>query len=54
MGVVGADVFAVSSCFWNGLTVFGRKNDGVLVPLFLDGFQISLQNMTPRVKSSQN
>ena len=54
VGVVGADGFAVSSCFWNGLTVYGRKNDGFLVPLFLDRFQISLQNMTRGVKSSQN
>ena len=53
-GVVGADSCAVSSRFWNGLMVFGRKNDGFSVPLFLDGFQISLQNMTRGVKSSQN
>ena len=25
VGVVGTDGFAVSSCFWNGLLVFGRK-----------------------------
>ena len=46
--------FAVSSCFWNGLTVFGRKNDGFTVPLFLKSFQISSQNMSGGVILSQN
>ena len=31
---------AVSSCFWNSLKPFGRKNDGFTVPFFLNGFQI--------------
>ena len=40
----------VSSCFWNGLMVFGRKNDGFAVPLFLKGFQISSQNLIREVR----
>ena len=36
--------FAVSSCFWSGLTVFSRKTDGFTVPFFLNGFQISSQS----------
>ena len=46
--------FAVSSFFWNGLTAFALKNDGVTVPLFLSGFQISSQNMIRGVKLSLN
>ena len=48
------DGFAVSSCFWDGLTVFGSKNDGFTVPLFLNGFQNSSQNLIRSVKLSQN
>ena len=43
---------AVSSCFWNGLTVFGHRNDGFTVPLFLNGFQISSQNIIREVTLS--
>ena len=46
--------FAVSSCFWNGLTVFGRNHDGFTVSLFLNVFQICSQNMIREVKLSQN
>ena len=47
------DGFAVSSCFWDGLTVFGSKNDGFTVPFFLKGFQISSQDLIRAVKLSQ-
>ena len=47
------DGFAVSSCFWDGLTVFGSKNDGFTVLLFLNGFQISSQNLIRAVKLSE-
>ena len=54
MGDVGADGLRFLAVFWNGLTVFGRKNNGFTVPIFLNGFQISLQNMTREVELSQN
>ena len=38
VGVVVADGLWLFSCFWNGLTVFGRKNYGFTAPLFLNGF----------------
>ena len=46
MGVIGADGLRFLAVFWNGLTFFGRKNDDFTVPLFLNGFEISSQNMT--------
>ena len=45
--------FAVSSCSWNGLTVFSRKNDGFMVPLFVSVSKFLHESVIQEVKLSQ-